>query len=71
MTFSVVYERVTDPNFPSGYYYAHIPTLDLTTHGPGIEGAREASTDLVHLWQRKRWLTVNQFKWKAQSNVNI
>lgn len=54
MTFSVVYERVTDPNFPSGYYYAHIPTLDLATHGPGIEGAPEAATDLVHLWTEEK-----------------
>jgi predicted RNase H-like HicB family nuclease len=50
MTFSVVYGQVTDPKFPSGYYYAHIPTLDLTTHGQGIEGAREAAKDLVRIW---------------------
>ena len=30
--------------------YAHIPALSLTTHGLGIEGAREAARDLLQLW---------------------
>jgi hypothetical protein len=30
--------------------YAHIPTLDLTTHGLGLEGAMEAARDLVTGW---------------------
>ena len=30
-----------------GWYYAHIPTLDLTTHGLGLECAMEAARDLV------------------------
>ena len=50
MTFSVIYERISDRSFPPGYYYAHIPTLDLTTHGLGIEGARDAAKDLLRLW---------------------
>lgn len=50
MTYSVIYEKIIDPSFPSGYYYAHIPALDLTTHGLGIDGAREAAKDLVKLW---------------------
>ncbi|MDP2208575.1 MAG: hypothetical protein Q8K98_07350 [Bacteroidota bacterium] len=37
-------------NFPDGYYYAHLPTLDLTTHGFGIEGAKQAALDLIKLW---------------------
>jgi len=24
--------------------------LDLTTHGLGIDGAKEAAMDLIHLW---------------------
>lgn len=50
MRFGVVFERVQEPGFPGGYYYAHIPTLGLTTHGLGIEGAREAAADLLRLW---------------------
>ena len=29
-----------------GYYYAHVPSLGLTTHGLGMEAAR----DLLALW---------------------
>ncbi len=54
MTYSVIYEKVTEQEFPSGYYYAHIPALDLTTHGLGIEGAREAAMDLARLWIEER-----------------
>ena len=55
MTFSVVFERVQDAGFPPDYYYAHLPSLGLTTHGLGIEGARQAATDLLRLWlQEKR-----------------
>jgi predicted RNase H-like HicB family nuclease len=50
MTFSVVFERVKDTGFPDGYYYAHVPSLGLTTHGPGVEGARKAAADLLRLW---------------------
>jgi predicted RNase H-like HicB family nuclease len=50
MTYSVVFERIIDSSFPGGYYYAHIPALDLTTHGLGIAGAREAAHDLVTAW---------------------
>lgn len=47
MNYSIIYETVTDPSFPSGYYYAHVPALDLTTHGLRIEGAREAVTSRI------------------------
>jgi len=50
MNFGVLFEKVTDKDFPSGYYYAHLPTLGLTTHGSGIEGARRAAIDLLQLW---------------------
>lgn len=50
MRYSILFERVTDPAFPAGYYYAHVPALDLTTHGSGIEGAKTAATDLIRLW---------------------
>jgi len=50
MNFGVLFEKVTDKDFPSGYYYAHVPSLGLTTHGLGIDGAREAAADLLRLW---------------------
>jgi len=50
MRFSIVFERVEDTGFPPGYYYAHVPSLGLTTHGPGVEGARKAAADLLQLW---------------------
>jgi predicted RNase H-like HicB family nuclease len=54
MQYSVLIEAVTDPGFPPGFYYAHIPTLDLTTHGLGIEGAKAAARDLLGLWIEER-----------------
>lgn len=50
MNFGVLFERVTDADFPAGYYYAHVPSLGLTTHGLGIDGARHAAMDLAQLW---------------------
>jgi len=49
MTYGIVFEKIEEPGF-EGYYYAHIPTLGLTTHGLGIEGARLMAEDLVNLW---------------------
>ncbi len=50
MNFGVLFEKVTDADFPPGYYYAHVPSQGLTTHGLGIEGARQAAADLLRLW---------------------
>lgn len=50
MNLGVLFERVQDAGFPAGYYYAHIPTLGLTTHGLGVEGARAAALELAGLW---------------------
>ena len=50
MNFGVLFEKVTDKEFPAGYYYAHVPSLGLTTHGLGIDGAREAAADLLRMW---------------------
>jgi predicted RNase H-like HicB family nuclease len=54
MVYSIVFEKITDTSFPSGYYYAHVPALDLTTHGVGIEGAREAARDLITVWLEEK-----------------
>ena len=49
MRYSVLLEPVNEPEF-QGYYYAHIPTLDLTTHGEGIDGALVAAQELTEAW---------------------
>ena len=50
MNFPILFEKIDASDFPPGHYYAHLPTLGLTTHGLGIEGARAAALDLVQLW---------------------
>ncbi len=71
MTYSVVYEKITDANFPVGYYYAHMPVLDLTTHGFGIEGARLAAIDLIKLWIEERRAHGEAVKLEAESFNSI
>jgi predicted RNase H-like HicB family nuclease len=50
MNFGILFEKVTDKDFPAGFFYAHVPSLGLTTHGLGLEGARQAAFDLARLW---------------------
>ena len=45
----MLFRSANEPELP-GYYYAHIPTLDLTTHGQGIEGALAAAQELIEAW---------------------
>ena len=49
MRYSVLLEPIQEPGF-EGCYYAHIPALDLTTHGQSVEGALEAARELVEAW---------------------
>jgi len=49
MRYSVFLDPIHEPEF-EGYYYAHVPALDLTTHGKGIEGALCAAQELVEGW---------------------
>jgi predicted RNase H-like HicB family nuclease len=49
MRYTVVLEPTHEPDHP-GWYYAHIPALDLTTHGNGVEGALAAAKELVAGW---------------------
>jgi hypothetical protein len=49
MEYSVLMEKITDGSLPDGFYYAHIPALDLTTHGLGIEGAKSAAEEFKEL----------------------
>ena len=53
MRYSVLIEPINEPEF-EGYYYAHIPTLDLTTHGQGIEGAIAAAQELIEAWVEEK-----------------
>jgi len=50
MSYLVIFEKISDASFPPDFYYAHIPAFGLTTHGKGIEGARQAANDLLQLW---------------------
>ncbi len=50
MNYGILFERIEDRDFPADHYYAHIPSLGLTTHGAGLEGAREAARDLLQQW---------------------
>ena len=49
MRYTVILEPTNEADQP-GWYYAHIPALDLTTHGLGLEGAMAAARDLVTGW---------------------
>jgi predicted RNase H-like HicB family nuclease len=49
MRYTVILEPTKESDKP-GWYYAHIPALDLTTHGLGPEGAMAAARDLVLGW---------------------
>jgi predicted RNase H-like HicB family nuclease len=53
MRYTVVLEPTREADQP-GWFYAHIPTLGLTTHGLGIEGAMAAARDLAQLWIAER-----------------
>jgi predicted RNase H-like HicB family nuclease len=49
MRYSVFLQPVNEPEF-QGFYYAHVPALDLTTHGQGTEGALAAAKELIEAW---------------------
>ena len=53
MRYTVILEPINEPD-SAGWYFAHIPTLDLTTHGEGVDGAIGAATDLVQGWIAER-----------------
>jgi len=67
MEYSVLIERINDGSLPDGYYYAHIPSLDLTTHGLGIEGAKKAAEDLVRLWIEEKLANSEEILCESES----
>jgi predicted RNase H-like HicB family nuclease len=54
MDLAVLFEPITEPDFPPGFYYAYLPSLGLTTHGAGVDGARAAAVELVRLWLEEK-----------------
>ena len=53
MNYSVLLESYTVRE-EVGIYYAHVPSLGITTHGEGIEGAMAAARDLIRLWVEEK-----------------
>ena len=53
MNYSVLLESSTVQE-EEGIYYAHVPSLGITTHGEGIEGAMTAVRDLIGLWVEEK-----------------
>ena len=54
MRYSLFVEPVEDTEKMPGFYYAHVPSLGITTHGNGVEGAIAAARDLIHLWVEEK-----------------
>jgi hypothetical protein len=50
MRYSVLVEPVEEREKMPGLFYAHVPSVGVTTHGQGIEGAPEAARDLIPPW---------------------
>jgi predicted RNase H-like HicB family nuclease len=50
MSYGIVFERIREEGVSEKLWYAHVPSLGLTTHGEGIEGVRAAALDLLALW---------------------
>lgn len=54
MKYSVLIESGGGDESTPALYYAHVPSLGLTTHGQSIEGAISAARDLIHLWVEEK-----------------
>ena len=54
MRYSVLIEPVEESEKLPGFYYAHVPSLGITTHGNGVEGALAAARDLIQLWVNEK-----------------
>ncbi len=49
MRYTMIVEPTREADHP-GWFYAHVPSLGLTTHGQGVEGAKAAAKELVEGW---------------------
>lgn len=54
MKYSVMLEQLPEEEGMPGYFYAHVPSLGLTTHGLGMGGALEAVRDLLTVWNEEK-----------------
>jgi len=54
MRYNVLVEPVEERENLPGFYYAHVPSLGITTHGSGVDGAIAAARDLIHLWVEEK-----------------
>lgn len=54
MRYNVLVEPVGERENLPGFYYAHVPSLGITTHGSGVDGAIAAARDLIHLWVEEK-----------------
>jgi predicted RNase H-like HicB family nuclease len=71
MEYSVLIEKINDGSLPEGYYYAHIPALDLTTHGLGIEGAKTAAEELITIWIEEKLANAEPVPVESDSYVAL
>ncbi len=67
MNYSVLIEPVEESENMPGFYYAHVPTLGITTHGAGIEGAIASAKDLIGLWVEELRASGNSPKAPSES----
>ncbi len=67
MTYTIIYEKINNSLSHAGYYYAHIPSLDLTTHGLGIEGAKKAAEELLRGWIEEKKANGEEIPIEAES----
>ena len=49
LRYTVVIKPVEEDEDP-GWYYAHVPALEITTHGKGVEGALAMAKDAIECW---------------------
>ena len=70
MKYTILYEKIEEKDFPKDYYYAYIPTLGLTTHGLGIEGAKNAMNDLLTLWIEEKKANRETIKKENESFIS-
>ena len=54
MRYSVLVEPMEERENLPGFHYAHVPSLGITTHGDGVQGAIAAARDLIHLWVEEK-----------------
>jgi len=70
LSYTIVYEKVNDSKFQPDLYYAHIPALDLVTHGVGIQGAKDAAFDLIRLWIEEKKANHEPIKHEIESFIS-